>query len=45
MDHDAVNILKDHFAAFLAYLEKNQDTLFTNEYELATPDYASQQQK
>jgi hypothetical protein len=45
MDHDAVNILKDHFTTFLLYVEKNQETLFVNEYELATPDYVSQQQK
>jgi mortality factor 4-like protein 1 len=45
MDHDAVNILKDHFTTFLIYLEQNRETLFVNEYEVATPDYVSEQQK
>ena len=39
MDQDAVNILKDHFAQILVFLQKNQHDLFLKEYEIATPTY------
>ncbi|KAL2917346.1 Esa1p-associated factor [Polyrhizophydium stewartii] len=45
MDQDAVNILKDHFAQILAYLQKHQAQLFLKDYEPATPTYIAQQKQ
>ncbi|KAI8910503.1 MRG-domain-containing protein [Entophlyctis helioformis] len=45
MDQDAVAILKDHFAQILAYLQKNHQQLFLEEYEQATPAYVTQMQR
>ncbi|KAJ8325253.1 hypothetical protein BDV3_007197 [Batrachochytrium dendrobatidis] len=39
MDQDAINILKDHFAQVLAYLQKHQDRIFLQDYEATTPEY------
>ena len=41
MDQDAVNILKDHFALFLLFLQKFQNDLFLSDYDMATPEYIS----
>ena len=39
MDQDAVNILKDHLALILNYIQKHQADLFLAEYDIATPAY------
>ena len=39
MDQDAVNILKDHFAQVLTFLQNHQNEFFLKEYEIATPTY------
>jgi mortality factor 4-like protein 1 len=43
MDQDAVSSLKDHFAEFLKYFDKQKKELFISEYENASASYISLQ--
>ncbi|KAI9092613.1 MRG-domain-containing protein [Phlyctochytrium arcticum] len=42
MEQEAVNILKDHFARFLEWMEENYKTIFMSEYDNVSPQYIAQ---